>query len=50
MVLALTAEASAGYDPYPYVSWPTFTPATAAIALLFAVPALAGPPAARRLA
>jgi hypothetical protein len=39
----LTAGADAFYDPYPVIAWPRFGWATAAVTLLFAMPALSAP-------
>jgi hypothetical protein len=44
--IALGATLFAGfeiaYDPYPIVTWPPFSLPTAAVTMLFTVPALAG--------
>jgi energy-coupling factor transport system permease protein len=52
MAATLAAGADAAYDPYPVATWPTFSVRTAAITLLFVLPALvaggAGIPPARR--
>lgn len=39
-IAAITAGPGATYDPYPVVSWPSFSVPTAAITLAFAAPAL----------
>jgi energy-coupling factor transport system permease protein len=51
LAAVMFARADALYDPYPVVSWPGFSVRTAAVTLLFALPALVGagahPPATR---
>lgn len=42
------ASSDAFYDPYPVVAWPPFSVRTAAVTLLFALPALAGASRAAR--
>jgi energy-coupling factor transport system permease protein len=42
IVATLFAGVDAAYDPYPVVGWPAFSWPTAAITMLFALPAVAG--------
>jgi energy-coupling factor transport system permease protein len=42
MLAVVLAAADAFYDPYPVVSWPVFSVRTAAVTLLFALPAFVG--------
>jgi energy-coupling factor transport system permease protein len=50
ILATLAAGADGFYDPYPVIAWPRFAWTTAAVTLLFAMPALsAAPPVSREV-